>query len=128
MTAAAFRASLRRSQRDLRDVASSNVRRVADFVVRDIVSSSPVDTGRFKGNWNASLGNINNDTDNERFDPSGASTLGRAVTVIRAFKAGQVFFFANSVLYARLLESGHSRQAPAGVVRQAIQRAVARFR
>ena len=128
MTAATFRASLRRERRRIREVATRNYQDTAFRIGEDITRSSPVDTGRFKGNWNASIGTINSSADENRFDRRGFGTIQRLGAITAKLKIGQIFNFANSVLYARLLERGHSSQAPAGVVRTAIRRLIARAR
>ena len=112
----------------MRDIATSNFQDAAFRIGEDIVRTSPVDTGRFKGNWNASMGRISTRRDNNRFDKRGFGTIQRLGTVAAKLKVGKIFFFANSLTYARLLERGHSKQAPTGVVRNAIRRFMSRVR
>lgn len=74
--------------------------------------------GRFRGNWQVSIGAAVN-TETGVIDPSGNDTIAKATDVIMSFKVGQAKFiwFCNNVPYAVPLEYGHSTQAPNGMVR-----------
>ena len=91
-------------------------RKVTLDVFSRCVLRSPVDTGRFRGNWQVSIGSIDR-TVTEKVDPSGSGTLARVQAVAGSMNAGTVAYLANSLPYARRLEYGWSRQAPAGMVR-----------
>jgi hypothetical protein len=75
---------------------------------------SPVDTGRFRASWTIGVGQI---------DPSVApeSAPGQKVATpeprIPAITVGQTYYHANSLPYARRIEYGWSKKAPAGCVR-----------
>lgn len=99
------------------------------LIGRQLVTLSPVDTGRFRGNWQLSIGET---IDNSiiRDDPSGTETLNDIAKVANRFTAGQVAYIQNHVLYGndleyglyngptqKVTEQGFSRQAPEGVVR-----------
>lgn len=96
----------------------------ADQVVRDvtldvgeaIINRSPVDTGRFRGNWNYSAVTINTGTSSGA-DKTGASAIGKIQTGLTAWKPGETIYITNSLPYAQRLETGWSQQAPAGMVR-----------
>jgi hypothetical protein len=98
------------------------------LVGRSVVTLSPVDTGRFKGNWQMS---IDETIDNSlvRYDPEGTQTLNDMARVANRFTAGQMAYIQNHVLYgtdlelglyngptAKVTDDGFSRQAPAGMV------------
>lgn len=101
-----------------------------------IVEDSPVDTGRFKGNWQATIGSPASGT-LETLDKSGAATLAKA-NAIAQNAGGNVFYLVNNLPYARVLEyglygtgagatvkttrDGYSVQAPYGMVRINVQR------
>jgi len=72
--------------------------------------------GRFRGSWVISIGSRPT-TQTERIDPSGAATIAAGMTVLAQFTAGPSIFLLNNVPYAAAIEYGHSKQAPAGVVR-----------
>lgn len=73
--------------------------------------------GRFKSNWQVGLGSMNASADSE----PRSDALGRARVVLGGFKPGQTIFLTNNLPYAKKLEYGHSKQAPAGIVRLTVQ-------
>lgn len=90
---------------------------VTDMASR-VVLRSPVDTGRFRANWNIAFGRINAAT-TVLTDKGGGITRGRIQAQMSNWQAdsGDVFF-TNSLPYAIPLEYGHStKQAPQGMVR-----------
>lgn len=99
------------------------VRKTALELQSQMIDRSPVDTGRFKGNWNAAAGAVDASTS----AVAANDALGRSATVLQGWKPGQTIFLTNSLPYARVLEYGRangspgSLQAPAGVVRLTVQ-------
>lgn len=92
------------------------VRKVVLDVGKSVVEKSPVDTGRFRANWQHSVGE-SNDATSEAVDPSGSATIATLGASIAATPAaGQTHYLTNSLPYAIPLENGHSKQAPAGMV------------
>lgn len=81
-----------------------------------VIMRSPVDTGRFRGNWQAGIGNKPRGVF-EILDPTGQQAIARLRGTVMNMRAGQKFFFVNNLPYALALEYGHSSQAPAGMVR-----------
>lgn len=77
--------------------------------------------GRFKSNWMTAVGASLDASTTESIDKSGASSMGRIAAKLDAWQPGQTIFITNSLPYAKKLEFGHSKQAPAGVVRLAVQ-------
>lgn len=78
-----------------------------------MIEQSPVDTGRFKSNWQFGQGSINRDTGNAPgFDAAAAIRNSIATAPM-----GGHWYITNSLPYASRLEHGWSRQAPAGMVR-----------
>jgi len=92
------------------------VRRVSLDIFRRVVMKSPVDTGRFKGNWQCAIGSIPPGTLKVN-DKSGSATLARITAETLRMQAGQTIYLVNNLEYARPLEYGWSKQAPAGMVR-----------
>lgn len=84
-------------------------------VLSRVVLKSPVDTGRFRGNWTVSL-NSPDLTVTEGVDPSGGATIARGSSVITGMEEPEVIWVANSLPYAWRLETGWSKQAPQGMV------------
>ena len=84
-----------------------------------LVKASPVDTGRFRGNWQVTANKpplyaLNN------YDRDGADTIAEGKRALYAIMRGggavRSIYFSNMLIYANALEYGHSKQAPAGVV------------
>jgi len=91
------------------------VRRAALAADQTLVLATPVDTGRARGAWLASINSIR-----ERFDAAtdraGATTIAEAQQVIDQWKLGDgTIFISNSVPYIVPLDEGHSKQAPGGM-------------
>jgi hypothetical protein len=87
-----------------------------------IIKESPVDTGRFRGNWQASV-NTPKVTQIKRKDRTGTSTITAVNNVLEKFSMGQTFYLTNNLPYARRLEYGsHSKQAPNGFLRINVMR------
>lgn len=96
---------------------------VRDFVKAvhsDLVNRSPVDTGRFKANWQITYNHIPLYALNE-YDKEGSKTIAGGARVTNALPLGRggavtTIYFSNMLIYANALEYGHSQQAPAGVL------------
>lgn len=91
-------------------------RKIVYEIAKDLIAMSPVDTGRFRGNWMIGVGNPNAATTTVN-DRSGASTLARLGSQLTTIEAKIPLFVTNSLPYAQRLEYGWSKQAPAGMVR-----------
>jgi len=100
-----------------------------DIVFQDIVIEigesvirlSPVDTGRFKGNWQMTIDQPSNKS-LINYDKDGAQTIAQLVNDANRLEAGQKAFIVNNLRYAIPLEFGHSQQAPSGMVRVTLAR------
>lgn len=94
------------------------VKMTCEDILKDLVMGSPVDTGRFRGNWQitfnqAPLYAIN------AYDQSGGKTIQNGSANIALFAKGTgitSIWFSNMLIYANALEYGHSKQAPNGVM------------
>lgn len=96
--------------------ADQVVRQSTMSLLSGVVRRSPVDTGRFRGNWQVAIaqpatGQLSRD------DKSGSATVQAGLSVVAGAKAGGVIWITNNLPYARRLENGWSDQAPAGMVR-----------
>ncbi len=103
------------------EAIDASLREVIIEVAGSLIQMSPVDSGRFRGNWQFSLVTPDNST-SLNVDPTGVETLGRIVAAAGVFTAGQTGFITNSLPYAIPLEYGHSTQAPTGMVRVTLAR------
>jgi hypothetical protein len=92
------------------------VRKVALDLFKRVILKSPVDTGRFRGNWQVAIGSVPAGT-LELNDKTGTATIAKVTATTLRMEAGQVITLVNNLAYARALEYGHSKQAPNGMVR-----------
>ena len=82
-----------------------------------IVQKSPVDSGRFRANWQYGAGKINFSADAPE-DRTGSSSIGKIAMGLQGWKRGESIFVTNSLPYAKRLEyDAWSKQATAGMVR-----------
>jgi hypothetical protein len=89
----------------------------------DVVQRSPVDTGRFKSNWQPAIGAAASGVLDDE-DKSGAKTKAKIGQSVSGAKVGDKIFLVNNLPYAQRLESGWwSTQAPRGMVGLAVKRA-----
>lgn len=95
------------------------VRKIALDLFTRIVLKSPVDTGRFRGNWQVGIGAIPAGT-LELNDKAGTATISRVTAATLGVSAGQTIYLINNLSYARRLEYGWSKQAPEGMVRKSV--------
>lgn len=84
-------------------------------VGKSIVEKSPVDTGRFRANWQIGVGTAPTGTI-DGTDVGGSATTSKIEGVAATVKADDITYLANNLPYAARLEEGHSQQAPNGMV------------
>lgn len=80
---------------------------------RSVVMKSPVDSGRFKANWNVSYGSPDPAVTANKNAGRGLEQAAMSSTL----PLGGIVYLANGLPYARRLEYGWSKQAPSGMVR-----------
>ena len=96
------------------------VKKIALELFSNIVYKSPVLTGRFRANWNCSIGSVDKST-SEATDKEGSGAIGRVRAEVTKYTLdGRSIYLANSLPYAERLENGWSDQAPQGMVRLSI--------
>lgn len=81
-----------------------------------IIKASPVDTGRFRMNWQTA-GPVPRTGNVAGVDVTGNKTVQAAQTFITNSPVWQEFTLTNNLPYAQRLEYGYSKQAPSGMVR-----------
>jgi len=100
------------------------VRKIVLDGLRQLIRQSPVDTGRFKANWSASVGSMGGyTTEDKSSTPHGKLTgsnrfSGQSQSLLK-YKLNSTAFLYNNLQYATALEYGthRSKQAPKGWVR-----------
>ncbi|MGK0556161.1 HK97 gp10 family phage protein [Bordetella bronchiseptica] len=95
-------------------------RQATVLLAQGVILKSPVDTGRFRANWQFSSAGIQRAT-SLAVDLGGQVTLNRLVAEIQSTGAGGVTYLSNSLPYAVRLENGWSKQAPQGMVKLTVQ-------
>lgn len=114
--------------RELEKLVGTLSRRLSSDILSRLVLASPVDTGRFRGNWQMDVGRFIDD-ELAIEDKSGAITISRELAKLRGSSSPfTIVTIQNNLPYAERLNDGHSRQAPAGFVETAIDQAVSPFR
>ncbi|MEI4473571.1 HK97 gp10 family phage protein [Frigidibacter sp. MR17.24] len=96
-------------------------RKIALDMFSEVILMSPVDTGRFRGNWQVAIGSVPEGT-LQVDDKAGTATISKADAVTKRLVAGQTIYLVNNLPYAQRLEDGYSGQAPAGMVKITVQR------
>lgn len=96
-------------------------RKIALDIFKDVILSSPVDTGRFRGNWQVAIGSVPEGV-LDLTDPSGTATISKVTAEVLKLKTGDIITLVNNLPYAIPLEMGHSKQAPSGMVGVAVAR------
>lgn len=116
VSAREFAIDLKRFGTVTREQANTIFRKIIFDLDTRIVLSTPVDTGRARGNWFPSIGAPSGALDESAADKSGSGAIGRMQAAFSGAKIGDVAWFTNNLPYILLLENGHSKQAPGGMV------------
>lgn len=116
-----FTSDLRGIERKTEDKMSRAVRKITLDAFSNVIMMSPVDTGRFRGNWQTAIGDAPDGTV-EAVDPSGNTVIAKVQGVTAGMEPGDVVYMANNLPYAQRLEDGYSGQAPNGMVKLTVQR------
>jgi hypothetical protein len=99
-------------------------RAVALEALKGVVLMSPVDTGRFRANWQVTPGTPAT-TELDQVDKPGGRTIAAGSAEIAKAQAYSVTWITNNVPYAEELENGSSQQAPQGMLNVTYNRLVA---
>lgn len=113
--------------------SENSVRATAIKTWNAIIKGSPVDSGRFRGNWFAT-GQKPSERVNFNIDKTGSKAISAATNVVLNLKDASTFTLTNNLPYADVIEyggyrdgpnttNGYSKQSPNGVVRVNIARA-----
>ncbi len=103
-------------------------RRIVLDLLQQVVLGTPVDTGRARGGWQATIATPAAD---DSFliveDKTGTVSINLGISAMRTLAPFQIVWLTNHVPYIRRLEAGHSPQAK-GWVRQALLDVASRAR
>ena len=92
-----------------------------NFNVNGLVAGKDYVGGRFRGNWQFSIGTPAEGT-LDQVDPAGGVTLATLRLQVQALTAGETAYIVNKLPYGIRLEYGHSTQAPGGMGRITLAR------
>ena len=95
------------------------LRAVTFELFASVITDTPVDTGRARGNWQCRIDQRPTGT-TERTGADAATAEVRAE--LDAFGVGHAAWLVNNLPYIERLEYGYSQQAPAGMVRKNVAR------
>lgn len=76
--------------------------------------------GRARANWRVGLGGAQSG-EVQKEDPAGQQTISEGISRMQQSKGGEDIHLTNNVAHIVPLNQGHSKQAPAGFVEQAVQ-------
>lgn len=129
MSAKEFKLQLNKEILDTDEKINIALQKIGVDALKNVVKKSPVDTGRFRGNWQTTISGTTSNT-LKRTDRVGNATINAGTTKIVRFdyKKNKRIFIQNNLPYANRLENGWSKQAPKGMVSQTIQLLNARYR
>lgn len=104
--------------------AENAVKETAIVVDQVVTVGTPVDTGRARSNWQASIDVPASGTVGS-LDRSGGGAIAQARSVIKRFRSGtnRSIHITNNLHYIRQLDAGSSAQAPGGMTAKAVQAA-----
>jgi hypothetical protein len=108
--------------------AEQAVRVICMELFSKVVLKSPVDSGRFRGNWFPSINYVSNEI-TESFDKTGTATIKRGKSIIWQYKLGDAaIYLTNNLPYAYRLETGYSKQAPSGMARLSVMEIASKYK
>lgn len=86
-----------------------------------IIKDTPADTGRARGNWQASIGRgATGEVSVDSVRSGEAKAIADVDQTVRV-AVGDLYYLTNNLPYIERLEFGYSKQAPSGMVRKNMQ-------
>jgi len=117
----------RETGKELEDTLVDFQKKISLEVLTGVVEKTPVDTGRARAGWIASIGKPSI-VKTKRKDKSGNSTIDKGGAKIDKLKPFQTLWISNNVEYIEFLEHGSSQQSPRGMAALTIAEVNARNR
>jgi hypothetical protein len=117
-----FQRNMKQRGRNVEDNADQLVRKAALAIDAVLVLATPVDTGRARANWQVELNRPAEGTTTS-VSPSGREALEQGKSTIAGYRGGTpdaAVHITNNLPYIGKLNDGHSAQAPAGFVEEAV--------
>lgn len=111
-----FLAQLQEEKEVPERLVSQTVRALGLQALAGIVNATPVDTGRARGNWQATFDRPADDFFLGKFDKSGQQAISQGSIKIDQHTGYRRVFITNNLPYILMLEDGSSKRAPDGMV------------
>lgn len=105
-----------------KEMVTERVREIGAIAMKELIDATPVKEGRARANWQASLVKPIARYKPDAKDPSGQTTLAKAMETIRLASWNKMLWLVNPAPYIARLNNGTSTQAPAGIVAVALAR------
>lgn len=104
------------------------IRKICLELFNKVILKSPVDTGRFRANWNASINYPDKSVSNS-LDKTGIGTIAKNNAIISNFSVNDnSIYLTNNLPYAYRLEfEGWSKQAPQGMARISVMEIASKY-
>lgn len=123
---------MKNASQAVRSNADKLVMEVAATVLENVVSDTPVDTGRARSNWIVKLGSSATETrppfvpgeKGSTGDDNIIAALAMGEPTLEAYRSGQAIHITNNLDYIGELNDGSSNQAPPGYVQDAVLEAL----
>lgn len=114
-----FQKDLKKFSINLGDVSEKVFRGTSIDISTKVITRTPVDTGRARGNWFPSFDEPSEQT-TTNVSKTGLDSITRATQKVRTSRLGQSFYLTNNLPYIERLENGYSDQAPNGMVERTL--------
>lgn len=115
-----FAARVRKRAREVPKSANQIVKTVALAINNKVILATPVDTGRARGSWFASINSPYSGQLPEGQHGMGGQRIAGNAALINRMSGEQDIYITNNVRYMQFLNAGSSRQAPANFIAKAI--------
>ena len=123
-----FSLKLNKQVLDTNEKIEDAIQVIAMDSLRGVVLKSPVDTGRFRGNWIVSVDSPNL-TETQQTDVNGSATINKGMAAVEAFDINNSrIYIQNNLPYGNRLENGWSKKAPNGMVALTLSEISAKYR
>lgn len=122
-----FNISLDRFAKQIGIEVSTVVKKLSFDIFADVVSGTPVDTGRAMNNWVINVGSPKREVTDQGGDEGSIRADKRAEAFNIRVGPFSTVWISNSLPYIVVLEEGSSKQAPRGWVAAAIQNNIAQL-
>jgi hypothetical protein len=119
-----FAKKIRKYGANVEFYSNKEVRQLGILVQQTLITSTPVDTGRARNNWIATLGTPSSEIkEASKYERNARSTISSNTAEIEKRQPEQSIYISNNLPYIKRLNDGYSAQAPAGFVEAALVRA-----